>query len=332
LTDNAVPCFWVIVPTYNPGQDAWLAWLRALQNQHYKPSQVVVVDSSSSDGTPELSLQAGHTLLQIQASNFNHGATRQWALDQALQSAKNTDATLPEFVVYLTQDAILAEPDSLQKLLSAFQKPMVHAAFGRQLPQAHASWIERLTRSFNYPAQSRMVSLKDKVELGIKTCFFSNAYAAYRLQSLMRQGGFPGNLPLGEDSYIAAKLLIEGYSIQYQADAQVYHSHQYSANQDFCRMFDTGVFHQQNPWLLQTFGKAEGEGLRLLKLQARYLFQQKKSHSSSKPPFLLFGFIQLVTTSAAKFLGYQAGRLNPFMPLKVKQAFSMHPNFWSKKQ
>lgn len=332
MTDTSKPCFWVIVPTYNPGQDAWLAWLRALENQHDKPSQVVVVDSSSSDGTPALSLKAGHTLLQIQTSQFNHGATRQWTLDQALQSAKKTGATLPEFVVYLTQDAILANPNALQMLLSAFQQPMVGAAFGRQLPFAHANWLEQLTRAFNYPELSRTVSLKDKVQFGIKTCFFSNSFAAYRLQSLLKVGGFPGNLPLGEDSFIAAKLLLEGQCIRYQADAQVYHSHQYSARQDFRRMFDTGVFHQQNAWMLQTFGKAESEGLRLLRLQVRSLLKKAKSNANLQPPGLLRGLIQLFVANAAKFAGYQLGRLNPYLPVKIKRSFSMHPLFWSQKQ
>ena len=326
------PCFWVIVPTHNPGPAAWLKWLQALQNQNCKPMQVVVVDSDSSDGTPELSLQAGHTLLRIQARDFNHGATRQWALDHVLKSAKDMGATLPEFVVYLTQDAILASPQSLRELLDSFQDPLVAAAFGRQLPMPNASWLEWLARTFNYPDQARTVNLQHKAQLGIKTCFLSNSFAAYRLQSLQQQGGFPANLPLGEDTYLAAKFLIASQCIRYQARAQVYHSHQYNAQQDFSRMFDTGVFHQQNPWLLQTFGQAEGEGLQLVLFQLRFLLKLDKHHEAIQPPSLLRGVFQMFISNTAKLAGYKAGLLNHYLPLSIKRAFAMNINFWAKQQ
>jgi len=324
------PSFWVIVPTYNPGIETWETWLHALQNQNCKPIQVVVVDSGSSDGTPELSLKAGYKLLRIKAQDFNHGATRQWALDHALQKAQQFCDKLPEFVVYLTQDAILASPDALQMLLSAFHDPAVAAAFGRQLPKANASWTECLTRSFNYPQEARKVALQDKFSLGIKACFMSNAFAAYRLYSMQQQGGFPSSLPLGEDTYMAAKFLMSGQCVQYQASAAVYHSHHYNVKQDFRRMFDTGVFHQQNPWLLQTFGKAEKEGRQLVRLQFRYLLNGSQKQANTHFPGLLIGFFQLFISNAAKLAGYKIGRLHHYLPTRIKKAMSMHSNFWQK--
>jgi rhamnosyltransferase len=324
------PSFWVIVPTYNPGLETWDKWLLALQNQNCKPTQVVVVDSGSSDGAQELSLKAGYKLLRIQAQDFNHGKTRQWALDHTLQKAQQSGDKLPEFVVYLTQDAILASPDALQMLLSAFQDPAVAAAFGRQLPKANASWTECLARSFNYPQEARKVALQDKVSLGIRACFMSNAFAAYRIHSMQQQGGFPATLPLGEDTYMAAKFLMFGQCVQYQASAAVYHSHHYNAQQDFRRMFDTGVFHQQNPWLLQTFGKAEKEGRKLVHLQFSYLLNGSQEQANTQFPGLLLGFFQLLISNGAKLAGYKMGRLNHYLPIRLKKAMSMHPNFWQK--
>ncbi len=335
------PQFGVIVPTYNPGLEAWAKWVQALQFQNCKPMQVVVVDSGSTDGSLDLSQKAGFTLLHTKAQDFNHGATRQWALNQGFFKSESSSAqsptnsatpstspsasTPPDFIVYLTQDAILANPHSLAELLQAFQDPQVAAAYGRQLPKPEAHWLEAHTRSFNYPNASRTVQLQDKASLGIKACFLSNSFAAFRLQALLAQGGFPSHLPLGEDTFMAAKLLLSGQSLRYQASAEVYHSHNYNGLQDFQRMFDTGVFHAQNPWLLQNFGKAEGEGAKLVKSQWAYL---KAQASQPHHPNFLQGIVQLLSANAMKLMGYKLGRAHQWLPKALVNKFAMNKVFW----
>ena len=299
--------------------------------------QVVVVDSGSTDGCLELSQQAGFTVLHTKAQDFNHGATRQWALEQgflnpqpnqanaAIPSATSSASSPPDFIVFLTQDAILANPKALEELLQAFQDPQVAAAYGRQLPNPEASWLETHTRAFNYPNASRTVQLQDKASLGIKACFLSNSFAAYRLQALMAQGGFPAHLPLGEDTFTAAKFLLSGQSLRYQATAEVYHSHNYNGLQDFQRMFDTGVFHAQNPWLLQSFGKAEGEGAKLVKSQWAYLNAQA---GQPHHPNFLQGIVQLLSANAMKLMGYKLGRAHHWMPKALAKKFAMNKVFW----
>ncbi len=333
------PQFGVIVPTYNPGREAWAKWVQALQSQNCKPMQVVVVDSGSTDGSLDLSQQAGFTLLHTKAHDFNHGATRQWALDQGFLNPESSTAhstahsaaksPQPDFIVFLTQDAILASPNALAELLQAFEEPQVAAAFGRQLPNPEASWLETHTRAFNYPDVSRTVQLQDKASLGIKACFLSNSFAAYRLQALTAQGGFPGHLPLGEDTFTAAKFLLSGQSLRYQATAAVYHSHNYNGLQDFQRMFDTGVFHAQNPWLLQSFGKAEGEGVKLVKSQWAYL---KAQANQSQHYNLLQGIFQWIIANVMKLVGYQLGRAHQWLPLALVKKCAMNKVFWQPKK
>jgi len=325
--------FWLVVPTYNPGLSEWAQWLEALKQQDSPPEHLVVVDSGSSDGSLALSEQLANsasstshsahqvTLLHVQAAQFDHGGTRQWALDQVLQAHAHNP---PQFVVFMTQDAVLGQPDALSNLLQAFQNPQVAAAYGRQLPKPQATWLEANFRQFNYPAVSRTVQLQDKESLGLKACFFSNAFGAYRLSALQAQGGLPAGLPLGEDTFMAAKLLLSGQSLQYQAQAGVYHSHHYNGLQDFQRMFDTGVFHAQNPWLLTQFGRAEGEGWRLLRHQWSALQTRAQGHFMQS----LQGLFQMVFTNAVKLCGYKLGQWHRFWPRALNQRFSMYKSYW----
>ena len=322
---KAIP-FWVVVPTLNPGLEAWADWIAALKAQDSQPQKVIIVDSGSNDGSLALTQSAGFSLFHVKALNFDHGGTRQWALAQALQAAQNQGVSPPEVVVFITQDALLAPPSALQNLVQAFANPQIGAAYGRQLAKPHAPWMECHARAFNYPELNKTLSLSDRVHLGFKTCFFSNAFGAYRLSSLMTQGGLPAGLPLGEDTFMAAKLLLSGQSLQYQASAAVYHSHNYNRLEDFQRMFDTGVFHAQNNWLLQSFGKPEGEGIRLLKSQ--WAFLKASAHSPSQ----LFGLLQIVLNNAVKLCGYKIGTCYRFLPLSLKLRFAMNKSFWHQRK
>jgi rhamnosyltransferase len=78
-----------------------------------------------------------------------------------------------DVVVYMTQDALLADPHALSRLVSVFPDPDVACAYGRQLPHADASPVAAHARLFNYPDVSRSVSLADKSYLGLKACFMS---------------------------------------------------------------------------------------------------------------------------------------------------------------
>jgi rhamnosyltransferase len=91
-------------------------------------------------------------------------------------------------------------------------------------------------------------------------------------------------------------------------------------------MFDTGVFHAQNPWLLQSFGKAEGEGVKLVKSQWAYLT------APSSHPSVLQGVLQLLSVNAMKLLGYKLGRAHHWLPQVLVKKFAMNKVFWQPKK
>ena len=299
----------LFVPICNPGP-MWHDCLAALQQQIQSPRQVIVLDSESTDGSAQAAQALGLTVHTVQRSQFNHGGTRQAGLDQYAQSA--------DFAVFLTQDALLAHPDALAQLLAAFDDPQVAAAYGRQLPHANATPIAAHARLFNYPPVGHTVTVHDKASKGIKTCFLSNSFAAYRLSALRQVGGFAPDLILGEDMHIAARLLLAGHAIRYQPSAQVYHSHNYNLWDEFGRYFDTGVFHAQNAWLGQTFGNAGSEGLKFMTSELRHLWRT----APGQVP-------QAIVRSALKAFGYQWGQCHRHTPRAISRMVSMHKGYWA---
>lgn len=300
--------FAVIIPTMNAAQD-WPFLAPALLAS-VRPEQVFIIDSESTDGTVELARKAGFHLHSIERANFNHGGTRQLA------------ATLVpdvEFLVFMTQDAVLAGPDALTNLLAVFEDPAVGAACGRQLPRPGATPIEAHARLFNYPVTSQVKTLESREQIGIRAAFLSNSLAAYRRSALMEVGGFPSTVIFGEDMVTAARLLLAGYKIAYVAEACAYHSHSYTRTQEFKRYFDIGVLHSREAWLLDEFGRTGGEGKRFVISELKYL-------SKTQP----WRIPSAILRTAIKLLGYRLGQMEARLTLEAKRHLSMHPGFWAK--
>ena len=67
--------------------------------------------------------------------------------------------------------------------------------------------------------------------------------------------------------------ILSGYTLAYVGEAKVYHSHSYTVWEEFKRYFDIGVFHQRENWILNSFGKAEGEGAKYVKSELKFLLK-----------------------------------------------------------
>ena len=282
----------LIIPTLNAGEQfgKLLAQLAA-QNLSTKN---LIVDSESTDGTARLAKNFGLEVLTIPRKNFNHGATRQSALNHLLEKFPL------DVIIFLTQDVLLHDDDSLARLVKIFSEDeSVGLSYGRQLPHAGATNEAKFLRAFNYPPESQLRSFDDRKIFGLKTAFASNSFAAYRVSALQSVGGFPSNVPLCEDMFVAAKMLMSGLKIFYAADAQVFHSHNYTAAQEFRRYVQIGKFHAQESWIRETFGSAEGAGKKFVLM--------KLSALAKKNPVECFGAL---FRDAAKFFGYRLGRLS----------------------
>jgi len=297
----------VVIPTLNAGP--YLAdLLPALARQGLPHDRFLIIDSQSSDRTRESFVEFGACVVEIDRSTFNHGGTRQYAVDL------RPDA---DIVVMMTQDAIPQGTQSIVRLIDAFANPDVGMAYGRQLPRDVARGIERHARLLNYPKSSETRDINDRSRMGVKTVFCSDSFAAYRTRALRTVGGFPQDAFFAEDQIVAGRMLLEGWRLAYQGDAEVVHSHGYSVAEEFRRYFDVGVFHGRNRWLIDTFGAVEGEGIRFIRSELAYLARRDPLQLPSA----------LVRT-VMKYAGYKIGTREAKLSSRWKQRLSMQPFYW----
>ncbi|MCK4537042.1 MAG: glycosyltransferase family 2 protein, partial [Desulfuromonadales bacterium] len=253
---------------------------------------------------------SGFEVVEIANSEFDHGGTRQMGVGLLSDC---------DIIICVTQDAILADENALENIVACFSDEKVGAAYGRQLPRIGAEPFEAHARLFNYSPENVIKTFADRRELGIKTVFISNSFAAYRKKALAEVGGFPVNAILSEDTFVAAKMLLTDWKVAYCADATVYHSHDYTFRQEFKRYFDVGVFHGRESWIREQFGQAEGEGLRFMASEISYLWPK---HAYLIPSSLL--------RCLFKYLGYKLGSREQYLPLSMKVKMSMNLNYWKR--
>ena len=283
--------------------------LPALAAQSLKVDEWLVIDSQSEDDSVARFRAAGARVITIDASQFNHGGTREWARQQVKA----------DIVIYMTQDAIPANCNTLLNIRDAIlSNPAIAAAYGRQLPRPGSDVLEAHSRSFNYPGESRTKRLADAPELGIKTCFSSDSFAAYRSVVLDQVGGFPLDIIGTEDTYVAGKMLLKSWLVRYEASAEVHHSHHYTLLQEFRRYFDIGVFYGRESWIGEHFGKAAGEGRRFV--ISEFAALSKAGQNWRKPEVMLRVVLKLA--------GFRLGHLEMYLPRYLKRHLGMFAAYW----
>jgi rhamnosyltransferase len=278
----------IIIPTYNGGKTFVKLAKSLLRQKMIQPQDILIVDSSSTDNTVENAKKFGFKIITIDKKNFGHGKTRRFAV-------KNIYC---DIAVFLTQDVLPYTEDAIIRLCSVFsENEKIGAVYGRQIPYKESGFFGAHARLFNYSNKNLINRFGDREKKGLKTAFLSDSFAAYKMSVLLDIGNFP-DVSFGEDTCVAAKMLMKGYETAYIANAIVYHSHDYGILEEFKRYEAIGEFHQKEKWLVDTFGKAEGEGFRFVKSEIRYLIINNKEY------LIPMAFLR----NFCKYVGYFYGR------------------------
>ena len=204
----------VVIPTYNAATHL-SALLKRLREQTLS-HELILIDSESDESTQQVFRDEKVDVVRIKKSDFNHGTTRNLGI-QLAQYDK---------VIFMTQDALPASTETLQKLVEILDSRQdIAMAYGRQLPYPETGMFGQFARKNNYPSVSLIKTREMIPQMGIKTCSCSNSFAIYKKQDLLKIGGFPSDTILGEDVSVAARFILQGKAVAYCAEAEVFHSH-----------------------------------------------------------------------------------------------------------
>lgn len=299
----------VVIPSYRP-DEKFSRLVKKLQEQEYPIGTIFVINTKAGRFPKEVEQMEKVKVSHIERREFDHGATR----DMGMQMSK------AEIVVFMTQDAVPADEYVIGNLVKVLEEDeMTGAAYARQLTASDCNYIEKYTRKFNYPENSRIKSKEDLQEMGIKTFFCSNVCAAYKRNIYEKVGGFCKKTIFNEDMILAGHMINDGYKVAYVAEARVIHSHNYTGMQQFHRNFDMAVSQAEHPEVFESI-KSESEGIKLVKQTAAHLVKRRKIHLVPK----------LVYQSGCKYIGYRMGKMYKKLPDKVVKWCSMSPGYWEK--
>ncbi|MCR5255569.1 MAG: glycosyltransferase family 2 protein [Acetatifactor sp.] len=290
-----------IIPTYKPDRDLFKL-LDGLLDQSMKPDRIILINTEERffedllQGSKMPEKYEHVQVFHISKDEFDHGRTRNFGVE------KSTG----DMFIMMTQDAFPKDEHLIENLVRPLEDSSVAVSYARQLPKKDCYPEERLTRDFNYPPVSRVKSGEDLSDLGIKTFFCSNVCAAYNRETFEKLGGFVNRAIFNEDMLYAAKAVKAGYRIAYAAEAEVFHSHNYTNSQQFHRNFDNGVSQADNEWAFKGIS-SESEGMKMVKTTVRYLMDNKKAYRI--PVFVIQCF--------CKYAGYLLGKNYKRLPQKL---------------
>jgi rhamnosyltransferase len=217
----------VVVPV-KQGAAHLPALLEALARQEIDGDlEVLGIDSGSTDGSVAILERHGARTLRIAPEAFDHGETRNAGAREARGS----------MVVFLSQDAVPAGADCVQRLVAALEADgRIAGAFARQVPRPGsdpltrrdlAGWI--VTRS-----EARTVFVEDVARFETlppleryALSAFDNVASAIRRDLLIAHPFAPARF--GEDLEWGYRMLRGGYGLAYVPEAVVVHSHARSA-------------------------------------------------------------------------------------------------------
>lgn len=301
----------VIIPVYRPGRELFLL-LDKLERQTVPVQNIILMNTEKKyfeqlvrnvdfmDRYPNVKIW--HVLKR----EFDHGGTRH-------QGVLRSEA---DIFLTMTQDALPAD-DRLVEELTKHLSGQVAVAYARQLPLADCRETEKAAREFNYPSVSSVKTGADLERLGVKTFFCSNVCAAYRRDIYDALGGFIRHTIFNEDMIYAAGAVKAGYGIAYEAQARVFHSHNYTNMQQLRRNFDLGVSQADHPEIFVGI-PSESEGKKLVKETYIYLKGRKK----------LYLFPGFCVQCCFKYAGYLLGKHYKKLPRKWILGITTNREYW----
>ena len=248
-------------------------------SQTQPPSEIVIVDSGSTDDTLAIASRFDVQIVQIAPELFSFGH----ALNVGVAAAGSEIAIFASAHVYPVYDTWL------EHLIAPFADPRVALTYGRQQTPPNGRFSEQRLLSQWFPAQSARWQ---------RHPFCNNANAAIR-RSAWEQRPYDEQLTGLEDLDWAKYAMENGHSIAYVAEAPVIHVHEESFVQVFNRYRREAIAHK-DIYQEQDMGMATAARLAAINILGDY-------REAAKTRRLQEAAVDILRFRAAQFLGTYRG-------------------------
>lgn len=209
----------ILIRTKNEGKYIGRT-LDVLYSQTLKNFEILVVDSGSTDNTLEVAEKYPLKIYKISPESFTWG----YALNYGFHRASG------KYVICLSAHALPASEKWLDKLIANFSDEAVAAVASNMLPFPDCNPFDRRGLFRKYSIE------KQKLAEG-PPFIFSNSCSAIR-KSVWNRVHFDESLLAVEEEDWARKARNLGYTVVYEPEAKVYHSHNESLRQIYKRHYE----------------------------------------------------------------------------------------------
>jgi glycosyltransferase involved in cell wall biosynthesis len=204
----------IVIRAYN--EEKHLArLLEGIRVQTLRDSEVILVDSGSTDSTVDIATAWGARVVHIRPDEFTFGRSLNLGVGAAVR----------EKVVIASAHVYPIYPDWLERLLEPFADSQVALAYGKQRGASTSKFSEHQVFLQWFPEYSNPHQTH---------AFCNNANAAIR-RSLWMGHPYDEALTGLEDVAWAAWAIREGYALAYVAEAEIIHAHDESPRAVFNR-------------------------------------------------------------------------------------------------
>ena len=179
--------------------------LNSIYNQSLKPTKIILVDNSSTDGSLNYAEQSGCTVLKYDRSEFNYS----YALNLGI------NATTEQEVLILSAHCELVTDESVLNMIEVRHAYKAAGVFGRQIPTVHSNPID--TRD--------LVTVFGRERIVFESYpFFHNAFSLIE-RTAWEKCQFDEKHNGIEDRIWARQQALSGRKIIYEPESVVYHEH-----------------------------------------------------------------------------------------------------------
>jgi rhamnosyltransferase len=210
LSDDK-PLVSIVILTKNGGELFKKSIEKIFSQKFDYPFEVVVVDSSSTDGTLEFIKKHPIRLFDIREEEFSFGTTRDYGFGKAHG----------KYLATISQDVVPANNFWLEKLIQPLIEDKVDVVQGEVVVPSDRDIFYWEKKGLFYFTTEREAFSKRYSEIGLSCCNLAMKREAWL------NTGF-GNAVMNEDKVIQRKLIEKGFRIARASDAVAYHGHQYT--------------------------------------------------------------------------------------------------------